>query len=78
MGLVLEIVLLYIPGLVEVNQLENFAEHIASVDPDIPVMLLALFPEYKLENYRSSTLSEILAGCGVINFALNSRKLELE
>ncbi|MEM3346266.1 MAG: radical SAM protein [Desulfurococcaceae archaeon] len=75
MGLVLEVVLLYIPGLVEVDQLSKFAEHIASVDPDIPVMLLAFFPEYKLANYRSPTVDEIVAGYRVLRSKLNHVKI---
>ncbi|MET1159334.1 MAG: radical SAM protein [Thermoprotei archaeon] len=62
MGIVLEIVLLYIPGMVENDQLEEFAELIAGVDPYTPVMLLAFFPEYKLTNYRSPTLEEMISG----------------
>jgi pyruvate-formate lyase-activating enzyme len=62
MGLVLEVVLLYIPALVEVGQLEKFAELIAGVDKDIPVMLLAFFPEYKLQGYRPPTPEEMVMG----------------
>ncbi len=61
MGFVLEIVLLYIPGIVETDQIRLFGELIASVDKDIPVTLLAFFPEYKMMNYRSPTLQEMLS-----------------
>lgn len=60
MGFVLEIVLLYIPGLVEVEQISLFGELLASVDKDLPVTLLAFFPEYKLLNHRSPSKQEML------------------
>jgi len=44
----LEIVLLYISILVEHDQIAKFAEHLANIDKDIPITLLAFFPEYKL------------------------------
>ncbi|MFZ8783216.1 MAG: radical SAM protein [Desulfurococcaceae archaeon] len=60
MGLVFEVVLLYIPSLLGVDQVERFAEHLAGVDRDIPVMLLASFPEYKLLSPRAPTLTEMI------------------
>lgn len=50
MGLeiILEVVLLYIPTLVEHDQIAKFAKHLANIDKDIPITLLAFFPEYKL------------------------------
>lgn len=60
MGIVLEIVLLYIPGLVECNEIEGFAKLISSVDPYIPVTLLAFFPEYMMLGYRAPTLDEMV------------------
>ncbi len=60
MGIVLEIVLLYIPGYVEQEDMEGFAKLIADVDPYTPVMLLAFFPEYKLTSARPPTLEEML------------------
>lgn len=71
MGIVLEVVLLYIPDLVEVDQLEKFAELLAGVDKDVPVMLLAFFPEFKLLYLRSPTLDEMVAGYMVLKKRLN-------
>lgn len=71
MGLVLEVVLLYIPGLVELNQMVKFAEHIASVDKDIPVMLLAFFPQYKLMYLREPTLREMISAYKALSSKLN-------
>ncbi len=59
--LVLEIVLLYIPGVVEVDQIREFGKYIASIDPDIPTMLIAYFPEYRL-NTRPPTVIEMIQG----------------
>jgi len=75
MGIVLEVVLLYIPGLVEVDQLEKFAELLVEVDKDIPVMLLAFFPEFKLLHLRSPTLDEIVAGYMVLKKRLNKVRI---
>ena len=75
MGLILEVVLLYIPGLVEVDQIERFAEHLASVDRDIPVMLLAFFPEYKLLSYRAPTLAEMITAYRALREKLKNVKL---
>lgn len=60
MGFILEIVLLYIPGFVETDQIRLFGELIASVDKDIPVTLLAFFPEYKLLDHHSPSKEEVI------------------
>jgi len=60
LGIVLEIVLLYIPTLVELDEIEKFAEYLSSIDRGLPVMLLAFFPEYKLLNLRTPTVEEII------------------
>lgn len=75
MGLVLEVVLLYIPGLVEVDQIERFADHIAGVDKDIPVMLLAFFPECMLLNYRAPVYEEMVAAYRVLRSRLRRVKI---
>ncbi len=59
LGIVLEVVLLYIPALVEVDEIECFAKLLSSVDKEIPVMLLAFFPEFKLRTFREPTYNEI-------------------
>ena len=72
MDIILEIVLLYIPGLVEVDQIEKFAEHIANIDKDIPVMLLAFFPEYKLSHLRTPILEEMITAYRALRRKLNN------
>ncbi len=55
-----EVLSLYIPGLVETDQLESFAGHLARADREIPFTILAFFPGYKMQNYRSPTMEEMV------------------
>ncbi len=57
---VLEILMVYIPNLVEIDQFNKIAELIAEIDENIPFHILAFFPQYKLKEYRAPSLSEIL------------------
>ncbi|NVM37953.1 MAG: radical SAM protein [Candidatus Lokiarchaeota archaeon] len=63
---VLEILTVYIPNLIEVDQFEKIAQLIFEIDENIPFHILAFFPKYKLESYRSPTLDEILETYKVI------------
>jgi len=74
-GLVLEIVLLYIPGYVEEDQLEGFAQLIAEVDPYTPVTLIAFFPEYTMVGARSPSLEEMLRGYRALRKRLHRVRL---
>ena len=58
----LEILTLYIPGLVETDEHEKIAELINEVDSKIPTTLLAFFPCYKLSQpvYRGPTVLEMV------------------
>jgi len=47
-GFELEILSLFIPNLVELDQLEQIYRLIAQIDENIPFTVLAFFPEYKL------------------------------
>ncbi|MGD2072255.1 MAG: radical SAM protein [Candidatus Thorarchaeota archaeon] len=60
-GFTLEILTLYIPGLVETDEHVNIAQLIADIDPEIPITLLAFFPCYKLAapDYRPPTPQEM-------------------
>jgi pyruvate formate lyase activating enzyme len=60
-GFVLEVLSLYIPGLVETDQLREIARLIAATDSHIPFTILAFFPEYRMHGYRSPTTHEMLA-----------------
>ena len=57
---VLEILTVYIPNFVEVDQFEKIAQLIIEIDENIPFHILAFFPQYKLKSYRPPNLDEIL------------------
>jgi len=59
-GFVLEVLSLYIPGLVEVDELENIAWILKDVDSSIPLTILAFFPEYRMKDFRSPLVSEMI------------------
>ncbi len=61
MGFVLEVLTLYIPGWVEVDQIRRIAELVAEVDREIPFTILAFFPEFKLRNIRGPNLWEMVS-----------------
>ena len=60
LGFVFEVLSLYIPGVVESNDLTQIAELLAGLDPSIPFTLLAFFPEYRMKDYRSPTVEEMV------------------
>ncbi|MFX1325171.1 MAG: radical SAM protein, partial [Promethearchaeota archaeon] len=57
---ILEILTVYIPEFIEIDQFKKIAELIVEVDDNIPFHILAFFPQYKLKNFRSPTLEEII------------------
>jgi len=57
---ILEILTVYIPDLVELEQFEKIAQLIAKLDENIPFHILAFFPQYKLKDFRPPILTEIL------------------
>jgi pyruvate-formate lyase-activating enzyme len=59
-GFVLEVLSLYIPGLVEADDLENIARILVATDADIPFTLLAFFPEYRMKDFASPTAVEMV------------------
>ena len=75
-GLTLEVVLLCIPELVGLNEISKFGELLSSVDKDIPIMLLAFFPEYKLRNLRPPALNEMVKAYEILrSYGLRRVKL---
>ncbi len=60
-GFVLEVLSLYIPEVVDCDQLQKIATNLAAVDTSIPFTILAFFPEYRMGNYRSPTTTEMIA-----------------
>ena len=59
-GFVLEVLSLYIPGLVETDDLENIARVLNAVDPDIPFTILAFFPEYKMKAFSGPGVADMV------------------
>jgi pyruvate-formate lyase-activating enzyme len=61
-GFTLEVLTLYIPGLVETDEHTRIAELIAKTSSEIPTTLLAFFPCYKLldPDYRAPTVQEMI------------------
>ena len=57
---VLEVLSLYIPGVVETDDLEKIARLLCETDSNIPFTLLAFFPEYRMKEYRSPTVKEMV------------------
>ncbi len=76
LGIVLEVVLLYIPSLVELDEFRKFAELLVNVDPYIPTMILAFFPEYMLRHVREPTYEEIVQAYRVLkSYGLKNVKI---
>ena len=59
-GFVVEVLSLFIPGLVETDELEKIAQGLAAVDPDLPFTVLAFFPEYRMKDFRPPTVDEMV------------------
>jgi pyruvate-formate lyase-activating enzyme len=59
-GFTLEVLSLYIPGVVEEDDLTRIAESLSDVDPYIPFTILAFFPEYQMKAYQSPTVMEMV------------------
>ncbi len=60
-GFVLEVFSLYIPGLIETDELERIAQVLCAVDSSIPFTVLAFFPEYKMTEFKRPRVKEIVA-----------------
>ena len=58
-GFVLEVLSLYIPNLVETDDLVEIAQLLKEADPGIPFTILAFFPEHQMRDFRSPTVAEI-------------------
>jgi len=58
---VLEVLSLYIPGLVETDELEKIARDLKKVDRSIPFTILAFFPEYRMKDFQSPSVKEMVA-----------------
>ena len=56
----LEALSLFIPRVVETDQIRSIARLLASVDHRIPFTILAFFPEHRMREYRSPTIQEMV------------------
>ncbi len=59
-GFVLEVLSLYIPSLVETDQLKCIADLLASANKQVPFTILAFFPQYRMSRFRAPKLEEML------------------
>ncbi len=57
---VVEVLSLYIPEVVEAEELGRIASRLAAVDPTIPFTILAFFPQYKMKDARTPTVEDIV------------------
>ncbi|MBW1982534.1 MAG: radical SAM protein, partial [Deltaproteobacteria bacterium] len=57
---VLEVLSLYIPGVVETGDLVEIARILQAVDRAIPFTILAFFPEYRMKDFRSPSVEEMV------------------
>jgi pyruvate formate lyase activating enzyme len=75
---VLEVLSLYIPGLVEADQLKSIAELLCAASDEIPFTILAFFPQYRMKDFRAPTTQEMIAaytaavGAGLKNVRLGN------
>jgi pyruvate-formate lyase-activating enzyme len=60
LGFVYEVLTLYIPTLVETDQIAKIAARVAAADPEVPFTLLAFFPCHRLGHLRGPTFPEML------------------
>jgi pyruvate-formate lyase-activating enzyme len=58
-GFVLEVLSIYIPEVVETDQLVRIAALLAAVDPNIPFTVLAFFPEHRMQRFRPPNVTEM-------------------
>jgi pyruvate-formate lyase-activating enzyme len=59
-GFVLEVLSLLIPGLVEADDLESIARVLKAVERQIPFTILAFFPEYKMKDFASPSVAQMV------------------
>ncbi len=59
-GFALEVLSLYIPDLVETEELVKIAQRLNEAGPHIPFSILAFFPEHQMKDFRCPTVEEIV------------------
>jgi pyruvate-formate lyase-activating enzyme len=75
-GFTLEILSLYIPDLVETDELVKIAGIIREIDADIPFTILAFFPEHEMTAFRSPSVLDMVTAYQKVK-ALGLRNIRL-
>lgn len=57
----IEVLSLYIPKVVETDQIVEIAQLLSQTDEEIPFTILAFFPEYQMKQYRPPSLEEMIS-----------------
>ena len=57
---IVEVLSLYIPGVVEAEELGRIAGRLAAVTTEIPFTILAFFPEHRMQHFRPPTVEEMV------------------
>ena len=57
---VVEVLSLYIPGVVEAEELGRIAGRLAAVDSTIPFTILAFFPQYLMRDFQTPSVEDIV------------------
>jgi pyruvate formate lyase activating enzyme len=66
-GFTLEVLSLYIPDLVERDELERIARDLSEVDPATPFTIPAFFPEHQMKDFRSPNTKEMVESYRKVN-----------
>jgi len=75
-GFVLEVLSLYIPGLVETDQLRRIAELLCAASEEVPFTILAFFPEYRMKDFRTPGFEEMMeAHAAAVEIGLKNVRL---
>lgn len=59
-NMVLEVLTVYIPGWVEIEEVRAIARRLADLEPTIPYTILCFFPAYRMQAVPSPTLEQML------------------
>ena len=59
-GFVLEVLSLYIPAVVETDDLESIARILVATDSEIPFTILAFFPEYRMKDFARPSVAQMV------------------
>ena len=61
MDFTVEVLTLFIPGMVETDQHKQIAKLVSNINHEIPITILAFFPSYKLNHIRKPTYDEMMS-----------------